>query len=375
MDLKALLLSSDEKIVRILRRTLGDLEISVEHCSSPEIALRYLTRERFEAIIVDCTAESTAEVLRSARSAPCNKRAVAMAILEPGIGLRSAFDFGAHFILYKPVSPERAKSSFRAARALMKKERRRNSRAAVRIPVEMSSRESGAKLKVNTTDLGEGGLAVSLPRRTKPQGRWQLSFTLPGSQTPVQMNAELAWEGPGMQVGLRFIDVSREVARQLREWLSRNLPDADRDDPPLRCQLTDLTLGACYLETGSPFPVSTRVTLSMSAAGVDARVEGVVRVMHPDRGMGVEFAPQGPGLRTVLEKFLTVLTENRDVLPELLVEPEGLEGEPTAESNTNLSEQEDVLLALFRNKTDLAPDLFFAELQKQRGLAAAGASA
>ena len=148
MDLKSLLLCSDEKIVRVLRRTLGDLEIAVEHCTNSESALRFLTRERFEAIIVDCAGPGAAAVLRSARMAPCNKRAVAVAILDYGIGLRSAFELGAHFILYKPVSVERAKSSFRAARALMKKERRRNSRIPVQIPVEMSSRESGARFKV-----------------------------------------------------------------------------------------------------------------------------------------------------------------------------------------------------------------------------------
>ncbi|MGD1025392.1 MAG: hypothetical protein ABR880_21625, partial [Candidatus Sulfotelmatobacter sp.] len=132
MTLKSLLLCSDDKIVRVLRRTLGDLDIGVEHCTSSETALRHLTRERFEAIIVDCAGPGAADVLRGARTAPCNKRAVAVAILDPEIGLRSAFEIGAHFTLYKPVSAERAKSSFRAARALMKRERRRNSRVSVR---------------------------------------------------------------------------------------------------------------------------------------------------------------------------------------------------------------------------------------------------
>ena len=109
MDLKCLLLCSDDKIVRVLRRTLGDLEISVQHCTSSEVALRHLTRERFEAIIVDCAGPGAAAVLRSARMAPCNKRAVAVAILYHGVGLRSAFELGAHFILYKPVSVERAR--------------------------------------------------------------------------------------------------------------------------------------------------------------------------------------------------------------------------------------------------------------------------
>jgi hypothetical protein len=372
MNLKSLLLCSDDKIVRVLRRTLGDLDIGVELCASSEIALRKLTRERFEAIIVDCAGPGAAAVLRSARAAPCNKRAIAVAILDPEVGLRSAFEIGAHFILYKPVSVERSKSSFRAARALMKKERRRNSRVSVHIPVEMRSRESDVQFKVNTTDLGEGGLAVSLPRRGKPSGSWKLLFTLPGSPKALEVNAEFAWEGTGKQVGLRFQDPSSEFTHQLREWLGRNSPDVEKDDPPASCQLTDLSLGGCYLEISSPFPVSTRVTLSMRAGGIDLKTEGVVRIMHPDKGMGVEFTQSTPEHRSLLEKFLGLLTENRDVLPELLVEPEGLE---TESSNATLAasadgESEDMLLGLFRSQAALTADAFLAELRKQRGLAA-----
>ena len=87
----------------------------------------------------------------------------------------------------------------------------------------------------------------------------------------------------------------------------------------------DLSLGGCYLEIASPFPVSTRVTLSMRAAEVEFKTEGVVRVMHPDKGMGVEFIQSTAEHRGLLEKFLSVLMENRDLLPELLVEPEGME--------------------------------------------------
>src|SRR5580704_774170 len=211
MNLKSLLLCSDEKIVRVLRRTLGDLDIGVELCTSSEVALRKLTRERFEAIIVDCAGPGAAAVLRSARTAPCNKRAIAVAILDPDVGLRSGFEIGAHFILYKPVTVERSKSSFRAARALMKKERRRNSRVAVQIPVEMSRPETDARLRVDTTDLGEGGLAIKLPKLSKLRGRWKLLFTLPGANSAIEVDAEFAWEGLGRQVGLRFEDVSPEV--------------------------------------------------------------------------------------------------------------------------------------------------------------------
>lgn len=376
MNLKSLLLCADEKIVRVLRRTLGDLDISVELCADSESALRKLTRERFEAIIVDCAGAGAGDVLSCARSSPGNKRAVAVAILDAENGMRSAFEAGANFVLHKPVSVEKAKSSFRAARALMKKERRRNARVAVNIAVEMSSRESGARFKVNTTDLGEGGVAISLPRRSKPQGRWQVSFTLPGCASPLQVDAEFAWEGSGTQVGLRFQDQTAEFTRQLREWLGRNSPDIEKDDPPVRCQLTDLSLGGCYLDIASPFPVSTRVTLSMKAAGSELKAEGIVRIMHAEKGMGVEFSQKTPEHRSLLEKFLALLAENRDVLPELLVEPEGLETETASlESSTAADEPEDMLLGLFRAKATLPADAFLLELRKQRGLAAASVSA
>src|SRR5947209_11158683 len=89
MSLQSLVFCPDEKIVRVLRRVLSDLEIAVERCSDADSAIRKLTRQRFEAVIVDCSDEHTASlVLKSARSAPCNKHAVAVAIVDGNTKLR-----------------------------------------------------------------------------------------------------------------------------------------------------------------------------------------------------------------------------------------------------------------------------------------------
>src|ERR1700730_13425530 len=368
MSLKALVLCSDEKIVRVLRRTLGGREISVDLCTNADSALRKLTRDRFEAIIVDCAGSRSAEVFLRARRAPCNKSAVAVAIVEPLVGLRSAFDIGAHFVLYKPVSTERAKSSFRAARALMRRERRRNSRIPILIPVTLSKPTTGANLKVSTLDLSEGGMAINFPRGTRPAGRGDLAFSLPGCETKLELVAEFAWEGTGAQAGLRFLEMTPESSRQLCSWISRNASDAEKDDPPEQCQLSDLSLGGCYLEISSPFPVSTRVTLSMRAAQAELRAEGIVRVMHQDTGMGVEFTQTTPEHRRALEKFLDVLSENRNLLPELLVEPEGLETESPASAPEQASsgEIEDPLWDRSGSQAGLSIESFREELRKQR---------
>jgi c-di-GMP-binding flagellar brake protein YcgR len=379
MTLKALVLCSDDKIVRVLRRTMGDLDIALDLCASADAALRKLTRQRYEAIVVDCAVDGSPEVLGGARSAPCNKQAVAVAIVEPVIGLRAIFDLGAHFVLYKPVSSERSKSSFRAARALMKSERRRNVRVPVQIPVSLENPKTGASMRVTTVDLSEGGMAVGIRGGHRPTGRWQISFKLPGTETSMEVPAEFAWEGTGAQAGLRFLQMSPDAALRLREWLKKNSPEQEQDDPPVRCQLTDLSLGACYLEIASPFPVATRVALSMRAGEMEVRAQGVVRVMHPEKGMGVEFRQTTPEGRAAVENFLQVLSTNRTLSPELLVEPEGLESE-----RSTLRPQgdagEDPLLQLFYGEP-LTADAFHQALRQQRAPqviarnAAAGASA
>jgi c-di-GMP-binding flagellar brake protein YcgR len=369
MGLKALVLCSDEKIVRVLRRVLGDLDIEVELCANADAALRKLTRNRYEAIVADLSDDGANGVVSSARNAPCNKQAVAVAIVEPTVGLKAAFQTGAHFVLYKPVSSERAKSSFRAARALMKSERRRNIRVAVQIPVVMRSSEAGGNMRVTTIDLSEGGMAIALPNRKRPVGRWQIAFTLPGTERELEISAEFAWESAKEQGGLRFMQTSADATLQLRDWLRQNSPEAEQDDPPIRCQLTDLSLGGCYLEISSPFPASSRVTLSMRAGGVEVRVEGIVQIMHPDKGMGVMFTQNTAEHRTALEKFLGVLTENRSLMPELLVQAEGLEREK-AQRQPSVTDTEDPLLQLFYGEP-LSAEEFHEALRKQRAVSPA----
>jgi hypothetical protein len=154
--------------------------------------------------------------------------------------------------------------------------------------------------------------------------------------------------------------------------LKQNSADAEQDDPPIRCQLTDLSLGGCYLDISSPFPASSRVTLSMRAATVEVRAQGVVRIMHPDKGMGVEFTQTTPEHRAAVEKFLGVLNENRALSPELLVEPDGLESGPGP--TKPLVDTDDPLLQLFYGES-LTAEQFREAMHKQRGAPSAATDA
>jgi c-di-GMP-binding flagellar brake protein YcgR len=367
MSLQALVYCPDEKVVRVLRRVLSELEIGMELCADAESAIHKLTRGRFEAVIVDCSDPGTASrVLRSARSAPCNKRAVAVAIVGTQTSLGESRDLGAHFVLHQPLSPERAKTSFRAVRALMKRERRRNARIPVETPVTIQVNDGAGQLRAVSTDIGEGGIAVQLAHRPKSLGTVNLQFSLPGTEDNIECAADVAWENPGRQVGLRFLNLTPAMRDKLNAWLESRAPEFEQDDPPAPCKLTDLSLGGCYLATASPFPVRTRIILSMKVAGASFRAEGVVLVMHSDLGMGIEFARATEPQRNDLEKFIQAMTNTIGSLPEMLVEPEGLDiGEPVAAAKSG-NGVEDPLLDLFRKKRDLPSAAFQIELRKQR---------
>lgn len=368
MSLQALVFCADEKVVRVLRRVLSELEIGLELCADAESAIHKLTRRRFEAVIVDCADQRTASrVLRSARSAPVNKRAVAVAIVGAQSALGDARDLGAHFVLHQPLSPERAKTSFRAVRALMKRERRRNARIAIETPVTIQVNDGAGQLRAVSSDIGEGGMAIQLAHRPKNLGAVTIQLVLPGTQDNIECSGEVAWENPGRQVGLRFLNLAPAMLNSLNAWLESHAPEFEQDDPPAPCKLTDLSLGGCYLETAAPFPVRTRIILSMKVAGIGFRAEGVVLVMHPELGMGIEFTKTTDSQRIDLERFIQALTSSHGVLPELMVEPEGLDiGEP-AIAPKSANGVEDPLLDLFRKRSDLAADAFQVELRKQRG--------
>jgi DNA-binding response OmpR family regulator len=371
MNLKALLLSSDEKTVRVLRRVLNGLDIDVKHCSCADDAIRQITRQRFEALIVDGTnAEETRSVFQGAKASPVNKRALGIVLVESPVGLKGGFEMGAHFVLHKPLAVERAKASFRAVRALMKRERRLQMRVAVQIPVECYG---SGRYQATTLDLCEGGMAIQFSGRVAKENSLLFLLDLPGMDKKLELHGELAWEGKGDQAGVRFKDATDEQRNTLRQWLNSQLPEPEPDDPPVNCRLTDLSLGGGYLTTNSPFPRGTRVILKIQTGDLEIRAGGVVLVAHPEFGMGVEFLQTTTEQRDQVLRMITTLRANGDKSPELHVEPDGLETPSSDDSvamfqssETETSGTEDPLVDLFRHKFQVPVESFLEQMREQR---------
>ena len=366
--LQALLLCSDDKVVRVLRRVLGELEIGLEHCSDVDTAVQKLTRQRFEAVIVDCvTPESASRILKGTRSAPANKRAVTVAIVDGQSALKGASEMGAHFILFRPLSLERTKSSFRSVRALMKRERRQHARIPVELPVQLLFESGSGSIRTITVDLGEHGMAIQAKNAKLPSS-FRVLFTLPGMATEIECRSEVAWEGSQVQ-GIRFREVTPDAGEQLKLWISRQLPGAAADETSINCKLTDLSLSACYLQTESPFPLRTRLHLMMKVRAHELQIEGIVRVMHPAAGMGVEFRQHTQAQQARVQEFIQVLINTESAVPVLQVRPDTIDSSPDAFSAERTAGNDpDPLLSLFHHKAELPADLFQAELRRQRAV-------
>ncbi|MBZ5720017.1 MAG: PilZ domain-containing protein [Acidobacteriia bacterium] len=369
MTFQALLVSKDEEATAVLGPVLSGFGVGVQSCGYPDAICR-LTEQNFDAVIVDYDdPHSAALVLQNAYQASARNNAVTIALLSDKTKVRNVFGEGANFVLYKPVSEPQAQASLRAATALIKRERRRSFRVPVQIPVQLRV-QNGPDLEGILLDLSEDGMDVLAAQPLCPAAGISASFTLPDGTTEMEVRGEVAWANPNGQSGVRFVDLSENTHSTLRQWVTANAPELPPDDPePVsQCKLTDLSLGGCYVETESPFPEKSGIVLCLKAEDMEVQAEGMVRVMHPEFGMGIEFASRTAEQRAQVGSFIDFLTSRPGTLPELLVTPRTLTvaDDYDGHASANGEELEDSLLQLLRQHESMSLEQFVQALRRQR---------
>ena len=341
MALTSLLVCSDAQAVQVLSRILQDMGITVEPCADLRMARARIEDRNFDAVLVDCEDQPAAvELIAQARRASSNKAAVAIAIVSGQNEVREVFAKGASFVLYKPISRERAVHSMRAARGLMRSERR----IRPRIPVEANANIAYAgkeNVPAALVDLSEEGIAFRSDSKLPPYCKVYFQFALRGNDSLVRLSGEVMWQDSSGRVGIRFAQVPQSSRRVLNDWLQANpamlsgaatpasQASAVVDDASLRlsaslgmlsasaadrrnlsrracclgaevyrpnsgvatrCTLIDISPSGCYVETAETFPSGTALEIVVRAEDVRLRIYGKVQSMHPGFGMGVEFS-------------------------------------------------------------------------------------
>jgi c-di-GMP-binding flagellar brake protein YcgR len=203
---------------------LKELNIRVEACPDFARASIRAAQERFDAIIID--AQSSAQVLsllRDTRTSRLNDATLAVAVVPSQESIRELFSLGVNFVLYKPVAYDRALSSLRAARAVMRKEKRKNARAVVHTHATVdyaNVQQENATL----VDLAPGGMAVLFGKKIPPTSKVYFQFKLPGQTASVRLSGQVVWQDWNGRAGVQFVDVPKASRKLLDEFLAARLP-------------------------------------------------------------------------------------------------------------------------------------------------------
>jgi c-di-GMP-binding flagellar brake protein YcgR len=237
MTLSALLVCVDEAAAEVLRRVLEELNIGVESCPDFARAGIRLEQKRFDAVIVDGGSyRDVLALLRETRLSRLNTSTLTVAVLPSQEGIREIFSLGVNFVLYKPVAYERAVSSLRAARAVMRKEKRRNARASVHAHalVDYANVEQE---KATLVDLAADGMSVLFGKKLPPTTKVYFNFRLPGQSLSIRLSGQVAWQDWNGRAGIQFVDVPKTSRKLITEFLSASLAAESKED-----RLPDVTV-------------------------------------------------------------------------------------------------------------------------------------
>jgi DNA-binding response OmpR family regulator len=379
MTLLALLVSSDDSASEILSQVLPASGIAVERLSDLATALDRLHQQRFDALIIDFEdPKAAAEVYAEARRLNSGNAPVTVALVAERTKTRDILSGGAHFVLYKPLSEDKARAGLRAVAALLNRERRRARRVAVQAPVELTLPNTH-KAEGILLDLSETGMDVLTAEPQAPGTLLHFRFQVPDGSIEIDAHGQVAWANPNGQTGVHFLDLEESTKAQLQSWLQAAAGNhgAGPEETVNHCRLSDLSLGGCYVESDSPFPERALVDICLRTEDMAVHTEGLVRVTHPGHGMGVEFPSRTPEQRAQVGNLISLLRSCPESTPELSVSPRALTadlsqfertleraGDPAADAEAE--DLEDPLLELLRHGSTLQQDDFLTQLRRQR---------
>lgn len=356
MDARLLLVCSDQDAANLLTTILSEMGMAPEHTPSLSQGMARLDEKQFDAIILDYhPSQASQEFLTRWRRSSKNRNTLLIAVVDGEFEARPAFGLGANFVLYRPLSAERARISLRAARGLMRRERRRAPRVAVDALANVAY-PGADEITANLGDLSDLGTSLRTNQRIPEATKVYFEFALPAQQRPIRLSGEVAWQDSSGRTGIRFVDVPQASRRLIQSWLQlqasapkvtaavtasaenaaqkvsaeekkssllstagnrrgeRRFPcrlgaEAYRlgTTVPNRCTLSDISEGGCYVEMPSPFTGQSGLEIVVRTSEMKLKIRGQVLATHPGFGMGVRFMFADSAEREEILRLLALL--------------------------------------------------------------------
>src|ERR1700682_6055869 len=179
MDLRALVVCPDKDSATLITLILSELGMAAEHTPSISCGIALLDSQHFDAIVLDYRADQGSEqFFTRLRQSAKNRASMLIAVVEGEFNARPVFGLGANFILYRPLSSERTRISLRAARPLMRRERRRAPRIPVAATVKVAY-PGAPELNATLQDLSADGTSLKTPEPLPAECKVYFEFSLP----------------------------------------------------------------------------------------------------------------------------------------------------------------------------------------------------
>ena len=223
MNLDSLLVSHDAALLGVLRPTLEKISVNVEVSPESKQGNDLLSKRKYDAVIIDCDdLNGGVNLLRDIRKTQSNSKSVTFAVLNGKTTTQEAFQFGANFVLQKPLTPLHATRCFNAALNFMVRERRRYFRFPIEMPVHLML-PNVPEFTSTSTNVSEGGIALRVATKLAKDVIANVRFTLPGSNVSLELKGQIAWTDGTGHAGIRFVDVPQSSQYQLEKWLTDRL--------------------------------------------------------------------------------------------------------------------------------------------------------
>jgi hypothetical protein len=220
MTLSSMVVSRDWQEISVLECILGSLHMEVAVESEPQRALSRLAKSKVDALIVDCDLNGSGQFFRELQRETSRVNTVPLVIMGRPQGWRDMEESGAMFAFDKPISVEQAVHTLSAARNMILDGRLRYHRAGLDVPVTL---RAGAKKKAagQLINLSQGGLQVRIEGGFNVSEASRVSFALPGTNSAITADVEIAWSDGRGNIGVRFAKMPAQTKHALRLWLAQ----------------------------------------------------------------------------------------------------------------------------------------------------------
>jgi len=220
MRLQMLMLSHDAALVSAFQRTSDESGIELQLCEEAASARAALKQRKYDAVLIDCDdTHAGPAVLKGVRQSLPNRTSLVVAILNGDLHQADAQDMGAHVVLHKPISLDRARLELRNLRGLTGQDQRRSPRYSLKTPVYVSCGRTIDR-RAETFNLALGGMGIRLADRLEEDDILRLRFQLPGTAAMIQARGEIAWADPEGRVGIRFVSMPDSTRAEVEKWLT-----------------------------------------------------------------------------------------------------------------------------------------------------------